>query len=113
MADVKREFGVVGLGRMGGGLALQARGKGMRVVGFDPAGLRPELDKAGVIGVKALADFAKSLAAPRAVFVYIPAGPAVDQLLDQLAPVLTKGDVVVDGGNSYWGDTIRRSKRLA
>jgi len=113
MVDVKREFGIVGLGRMGGGLALQARGKGMRVVGFDPAGLRPELDKAGVIGVKALADFAKSLAAPRAVFVYIPAGPAVDQLLDQLAPVLTKGDVVVDGGNSYWGDTIRRSKRLA
>ena len=113
MADVKREFGVVGLGRMGGGLALQARGKGIRVVGFDPVGLRPELDKAGVIGIKTLAEFAKSLETPRAVFLYIPAGPAVDQLLEQLAPVLTKGDVIVDGGNSYWGDTIRRGKRLA
>ena len=51
MAEPKREFGVVGLGRMGGGLALQAREKGMRVVGFDPAGLRPELEQAGVVGV--------------------------------------------------------------
>jgi len=113
MADVKREFGVIGLGRMGGGLALQARDKGIRIVGFDPVGLRPELEKAGVIGIKALADFAKSLETPRAVFCYIPAGPAVDSLIEQLAAVLSKGDIIVDGGNSYWGDTIRRAKALA
>jgi 6-phosphogluconate dehydrogenase len=49
MSDVKREFGVVGLGRMGGGLSLQARDKGIRIVGFDPAGLRPELEGGHVL----------------------------------------------------------------
>ena len=96
MADVKREFGVIGLGRMGGGLALQARDKGIRVVGFDPAGLRPELEKAGVIGVKELAGLVNALEPPRAAFAYIPAGPAVDQLIDQLTTVLQAGDVHED-----------------
>jgi len=113
MTDVKREFGVVGLGRMGGGLAMQARDKGIKVVGFDPKGLSPELEAAGVIGIKRIVDFAKSLEAPRVVFAYIPAGPAVDTLFGELAEVLDKGDVVVDGGNSYWGDTIRRSQKLS
>jgi 6-phosphogluconate dehydrogenase len=113
MADVKREFGVVGLGRMGGGLALQAREKGIRIVGFDPAGLRPELEAAGVIGIKKIAEFAKSLEAPRAVFAYIPAGPMVDTLIGELSEVLDKGDIIVDGGNSYWGDTIKRAQKLA
>jgi len=112
MADFKREFGVVGLGRMGGGLALQAREKGMKVAGFDPAGLRPELQKAGVVAVATLKGFCKELSAPRAVFLYIPAGPAVDALLGELAAALDPGDVVVDGGNSYWGDSIRRHERL-
>jgi 6-phosphogluconate dehydrogenase len=113
MADVKREFGVVGLGRMGGGLALQAREKGIRVVGFDPAGISPELEQAGIVGIKRIADFAKQLEAPRAVFAYIPAGPMVDTLVIELAEQLDRGDIIVDGGNSYWGDTIRRSQKLA
>ena len=113
MSDVKREFGVVGLGRMGGGLALQAREKGIRIVGFDPAGLRPELTEAGVVGIGRLADFAKALEPPRVVFAYIPAGPAVDTLLAGLSDELDKGDIIVDGGNSYWGDTIKRAQKLA
>jgi 6-phosphogluconate dehydrogenase len=113
MSEFPREFGVIGLGRMGGGLALQARERGIKVVGYDPAGLRAELAEAGVVAARALADVARELAAPRAVFLYIPAGPAVDTLLDELAPVLERGDVIVDGGNSYWGDTIRRHQRLA
>lgn len=112
MSDAKREFGVVGLGRMGGGLALQAREKGMRVVGFDPAGLPAELRQAGVIEARRLEDFKQELSAPRAVFLYIPAGPAVDALLGDLAGPLEPGDVIVDGGNSYWGDSIRRHERL-
>ena len=107
MTDVKREFGVVGLGRMGGGLALQAREKGIRVVGFDPAGLRPELEAAGVVGIKRIAEFAKALEAPRVVFAYIPAGPMVDTLIDELSGQLDRGDIIVDGGNSYWGDTVK------
>ncbi|MHB8878087.1 MAG: NADP-dependent phosphogluconate dehydrogenase [Myxococcaceae bacterium] len=112
MADAKREFGVVGLGRMGGGLALQAREKAMKVAGFDPAGLRAELAAAGVAAVAKLRDFRRELSAPRAVFLYVPAGPAVDTLLSELAGALEPGDVVVDGGNSYWGDSIRRHARL-
>lgn len=112
MPEVKREFGIVGLGRMGGGLALQAREKGMKVVGFDPAGLRAELKQAGVIEARHLDDFKKELSAPRAVFLYIPAGPAVDELLGELSGQLEAGDMIVDGGNSYWGDSIRRHERL-
>ena len=112
LIDLRREFGVVGLGRMGGGLSLQARARGMKVVGYDPAGLRDELKRAGVVEAKRLDDLKRELAAPRAVFLYIPAGPAVDTLLDQLAGELEPGDVIVDGGNSYWGDSIRRHERL-
>lgn len=113
MSDVKREFGIVGLGAMGGGLALQAREKGIRVVGFDPAGLRPELTEAGVVGIGKLAEFAKALEAPRVVFAYLPAGPAVDTLLAGLSDELDKGDIIVDGANSYWGDTVKRAQKLA
>jgi len=107
------EFGVVGLGRMGGGLALQAREHGMRVVGVDPAGLRPELTAAGVVEARGLDALASQLRPPRAVFLYVPAGPAVDRLIEDLAAHLAAGDVIVDGGNSYWGDSIRRQRRLA
>jgi 6-phosphogluconate dehydrogenase len=105
------EFGVVGLGRIGGGLALQALQKGMRVVGFTLGGARPELLAAGLQEVADLAGFREALAPPRPVFLYIHAGPAVDQTLDRLAAVLEPGDIVVDGGNSYWGDSIRRHSR--
>lgn len=110
---MRRELGMVGLGRMGGGIALQARRKGMRVVGFDPYGIRAELRDSGLVAAASLEELVAALAPPRAVFVYIPAGPPVDQLLEQLAGTLSPGDVIVDGGNSYWGDSIRRATRLA
>ncbi len=113
MTDGGCDFGVIGLGRMGGGLALQARDRGMKVIGFDPGGLRPELVEAGVVEARGLEDLRAALAPPRAVFVYIPAGPPVDAVLDQLAALLERGDVIADGGNSYWGDSIRRQRLLA
>ncbi len=113
MTLVKRECGIVGLGRMGGNLSLQALEKGMRVVGFEIKAPSAELTKAGLIVIGDLAEFRTQLSPPRAVFLYIPAGPPVDQLLDDLAEHLETGDVLVDGGNSYWGDSIRRHRRLA
>lgn len=107
------ELGVVGLGRMGGGLAAQAVEKGMRVVGFDKGGVAETLTAAGVEEADSPGALARRLARPRAVFVYVPAGSLVDRVLDQLAESLDEGDVVVDGGNSYWGDSIRRQRRLA
>ena len=106
------ELGIGGLGRIGGGRALQALEKGMKVAGFTLGGAGPELLRAGLHEVHDLAGFRDALAAPRAVFVYIPAGPVVDETLDALAGVLEPGDIAVDGGNSYWGDSIRRHGRL-
>jgi 6-phosphogluconate dehydrogenase len=112
MGEVPLEFGVVGLGRMGGGLALQAMEKGMKVAGLTLGAVGPELVQAGIREVRDQAAFRDALAPPRAVFLYIPAGPAVDDTLDRLAGVLEPGDIVADGGNSYWGDSIRRHARL-
>lgn len=112
MAKVENEFGVVGLGRMGGGLALQALEKKMTVAGFELRGAPAEMRKAGLKEVKSLAGFREALKPPRAVFIYVPAGPIIDKVLDDLAKELESGDIIVDGGNSYWGDSIRRHRRL-
>jgi 6-phosphogluconate dehydrogenase len=106
------EFGVIGLGRIGGGLAHQALEKGLKVVGASRSGAPKDLVQAGLVEIRDFKDFCARLAAPRAVFLYVPAGAAVDKLLDQLGEALEPGDIVVDGGNSYWGDSIRRHARL-
>lgn len=113
MVDVKREFGVVGLGRMGANLALQALDKGMRVAGFDVKKVSEELTRAGLVEVHSLDGFREKLSPPRAIFIYIPAGPIVDRVIDDLVPHLDRGDIIVDSGNSYWGDSIRRHRRLS
>lgn len=107
------EFGVIGLGRIGGGLAHQGLEKGLRVVGASRSGAPKDLVQAGLIEIKDFGAFREKLAAPRVVFLYVPAGAAVDKILDQLCSALEPGDVVVDGGNSYWGDSIRRHARLS
>ena len=112
MTEVGNEYGVIGLGRMGGNLARQALEKGTRVVGFTRRGAPSDMIEAGLVEVRSFEDLKQQLSPPRAVFVYIPAGPAVDKVLDDLAAQLDAGDVLVDGGNSYWGDSIRRHRRL-
>ena len=109
----RRAFGLVGLGRMGANLALQALEKKIRVIGFDLKGAPEELRRAGLEAVKDLIGFRTRLPAPRVVLVYVPAGPVVDRVLDDLCAALEPGDLLVDGGNSYWGDSIRRQARLA
>ena len=71
-----------------------------------------ELIAAGLVPVRSVHELGDKLAAPRTVFLYVAAGPVVDEYLDQLAGVLEPGDVVIDGGNSYWGDSKRRHARL-
>ena len=112
MTETSNEYGVVGLGRMGGNLARQALEKGIRVVGFTRQGAPEDIIEAGLTEVRSYEDLKTQLSPPRAVFVYIPAGPPVDEVLDDLAATLDAGDVLVDGGNSYWGDSIRRHDRL-
>ena len=112
MTEPMNEYGVVGLGLMGGNLARQALEKGIRVVGHTLEGAPPDMVEAGLVEASSLKDLKEKLAAPRAVFLYVPAGPVVNELLDNLAEELDEGDVLVDGGNSYWGDSIRRHERL-
>lgn len=106
------ECGAVGLGRMGGNLVRHALEKGTRVVGFTPEGAPADLIEAGLVEVGSLSEFKERLTSPRAVFVYVPAGPVVDTVLNDLAASLSEGDLIIDGGNSYWGDSIRRYRRL-
>ena len=113
MANIKREFGVVGLGRMGANLALQALEKGMRVVGFDIKKVPEGLIRAGMVEIENIEGFREQLSPSRPIFIYIPAGPIVDRVIDDLVPHLDRSDVIVDAGNSYWGDSIRRHQRLS
>jgi len=107
-----KTFGVIGLGRMGGGLAHLALEKGYAVVGFTRGGAPKHLVEAGLVEIRDLKEFRERLQPPRIVMLYIPAGPAVDDVLDALVGSLETGDIIVDGGNSYWGDSIRRYRRL-
>jgi 6-phosphogluconate dehydrogenase len=111
MAD-KTEFGIVGLGKIGSGLAHQALEKGFRVVGFDKKPPRDTLIKAGLVQVESLAAFRKELPRPWIVFLYVPAGPVVDSVIDELVSEVGPEGIIVDGGNSYWGDSIRRAQEL-
>jgi 6-phosphogluconate dehydrogenase len=109
----KQQFGVVGLGKMGANLALQALEKEMRVVGYDLQGASGELKEAGLEEVAEFTGFVEKLTSPRIVFVYVPAGPVVDKVLASLSESLELGDILVDGGNSYWGDSLRRHKKYS
>lgn len=112
MAQVNKEYGVVGFEKMGENLARQALRKGMRVVGYVPKKAPSDLIDAGLVEIESFVDFKAFLVHPRAVFINLPAGSEVDSVLDELALHLDPGDILVDGGNSYWGDSIRRHHRL-
>ncbi len=113
MADTARESGVVGLGRMGANLSLQALQKGMRVGGFDIKVVPDELLKAGLVEIGGLEEFREKLSPPRPIFIYVAAGPIVDRVIDNLTAYLERGDIIVDAGNSYCADPIRRHERMA
>ena len=108
------EIGFVGLGRMGLNMSRRLLRGGHRVVGWS-RGMehREPAQSAGVVVVDQLPDLVPALQPPRAIWLMIPAGPPVDQVLDDLLPRLSAGDLVVDGGNSNYRDSRRRHERLA
>lgn len=101
------ELGIIGLGKMGGNIALQCIDKGVHVVG-KARGPKPELAEKGVKVVESYQEFVSLLKPPRIVFLSLPAGPTIDRVLRELMPHLDHGDVVMDCGNSYYKDSIRR-----
>lgn len=108
------EMGMIGLGRMGANMAERLVRGGHRAVGFDPNPQARALAQAqGIVPAESLQALVGELAAPRVLWLMVPAGKIVDDTLAQLLPLLSPGDVVVDGGNSYYKDTLRRSEALA
>ena len=106
------ELGIIGLGKMGGNLVLQCIDKGIYVVG-KARGPKPHLTDKGVKVVKDYDEFVLSLKPPRVIYLSLPAGPTIDKVLKELAPYLDRGDVIMDGGNSYYKDSIRREVELS
>lgn len=112
MSEPIRSFSIIGLGKMGADLALNALAHGFQVTGLDTHAVPEELIAKGLRPANNIANLAALLPAPRLVMLYIPAGPPVDSVLQELAEHLEPGDIIADGGNSYWGDSIRRHERL-
>lgn len=107
------ELGIIGLGRMGGNMAERLRLGGHKVVGFDfSAEAVKRLTESGSTGVSTLEDLVKHLAAPRAVWLMVPAGKPVDETIAKLKSLLQKGDTIIDGGNSNYQDSQRRFREL-
>jgi 6-phosphogluconate dehydrogenase len=106
------QLGMIGLGRMGANMVRRLIKGGHQCVVYDrSAETIQALAKEGAVGASSLGDLVARLATPRAVWLMVPAG-VVEGSLDELTPKLAKGDTVIDGGNSYYVDDIRRSKAL-
>jgi len=106
------QLGMIGLGRMGANMVRRLIKAGHECVVFDMnPGNVAQLGKEGATGSTSLDEFLGKLKAPRAVWLMVPAG-VVDKTLEQLAPRMQKGDIIIDGGNSYYIDDIRRAKEL-
>ncbi len=106
------ELGMIGLGRMGASMVLRLQKAGHKCVVFDTsADAVAASAKQGATGSASLADFVQKLATPRAIWLMVPAG-VVDPTLEKLVPLLASGDILIDGGNSYYHDDIHRAQEL-
>lgn len=108
------QLGIIGLGRMGGNIARRLMRDGHTTVVFDRnqdsvQGLAGE----GAVGASSLADLVAKMDTPRAVWVMLPAGAPTEQTITELSQLLEADDVIIDGGNTFYKDDIRRAKELA
>lgn len=108
------ELAMIGLGRMGGNMAQRLLRGGHRVVAYDASGAAIAASRdQGADAAASLADVAALLPPPRAVWLMLPAGPVTNAAIDQLIPLLSAGDVILDGGNANYKDTLRQAEKLA
>jgi 6-phosphogluconate dehydrogenase len=107
-------IGLIGLGRMGMNMARRLLQGGHEVVAYNRTAARTEeIAGEGAIAALTLAELVEKLVAPRVVWIMLPAGPPVDEHIGMLRKHLEPGDMIVDGGNTYYKDDIRRSRELA
>ncbi len=113
-ATETRQLGMVGLGRMGANLVRRLMRDGHQCVVYDRSpGPVQQLASEGATGTSSLDEFVSALTKPRAAWVMVPAGEITQQLIDQLAARMEPGDIIIDGGNSYYRDDIARAAKLA
>ena len=107
------ELGMIGLGRMGANMTERLLGSGHKLITYDrsPEAIQRCVDK-GALGAHSLADFVKRLSLPRIIWLMVPSGEPVDLTIEQLLPSLLKNDIIIDGGNSHYKDSIRRAQKL-
>ncbi|HAA23952.1 MAG TPA: phosphogluconate dehydrogenase (NADP(+)-dependent, decarboxylating), partial [Cytophagales bacterium] len=119
----KQEFGLAGLGVMGKSLARNLGRNGVRLSLYNryvpiteekvaERAMAEHGELANALGFEEIAPFVTSLAAPRKIFLMVPAGAATDALIKQMLPHLDTGDILIDGGNAHYQDTERRIKTL-
>ena len=107
------QLGLIGLGKMGGNMAERLKLAGHQVVGFDfSAEAVAKLTAAGNLGVTSLEDLAKNLTGRKAIWIMVPQGDPVDETIAKLEPLLKAGDILIDGGNSMYKDSMRRYKEV-
>ncbi len=115
----KQDFGLIGLAVMGQNLVLNIESKGFSVAAYNRTAARTEEFAAGeakgkrILATYSLPDFVSALRRPRKIMLMVKAGQAVDDFIEHLLPHLEKGDLLIDGGNSNFHDTIRRNKSLS
>ena len=108
------ELGIIGLGRMGSGIALRLLDSGHRVVGFDAdPTAAADLEPTGWVRVFSIEELIDGLDRPAAIWLMLPAGKSVDDSLDQITKLAETGSIVIDGGNSNYKESMRRSRALA
>jgi 6-phosphogluconate dehydrogenase len=108
------KLGMVGLGRMGGNMTLRLLRGGHEVVAYDPGAEAVErVVTQGAVGASSLEEMVGNLDSPRVVWLMVPSGDITEQTLQEVRKLLEPGDVIVDGGNSNWKDSVRRSEGLA
>jgi 6-phosphogluconate dehydrogenase len=108
------QLGMIGLGRMGAGLARRLMRGGHECVVFDlDEKLVKRLTDEGAVGATSIDDLLTYLGEPRVVWVMVPAGATTEQVILALIPDMQEGDIIIDGGNSYYKDDLRRSRMLA
>jgi 6-phosphogluconate dehydrogenase len=107
------ELAILGLGRMGGNMVRRLRRDDHRVIAYNRSpGPVQEAERDGAIGAYTLDEVIDQLSQPRVVWMMVPHGDPVDQMISELLPRLSEGDILIDGGNSNWHRSVERSERV-